>query len=198
MSQTLTQIMHASSLDTILIAGRAGALLVGFLLLAWSLSRWRRAVQRDTQRVFEQLDLVRGELLIIKEVLHEAAHRAEKADNEARLTPPTTNSVGRGYEIAARMARTGSSKEELIRSCGITLHEAELLIKLHCRPVAQSAVAVSRVQNVVTDNTGKAHATQPHANAKSHTTPRLETPQPSSASIPQIKRKVSSRLVAVG
>jgi hypothetical protein len=109
--------------------------------------------------VFEQLDLVRSELLIMKEVMHHSAHRGDQgasgqslaqrstanqgsqyglgysnqpaaAYNTQRLLT-TPNGAARGYENAARMARNGAGKEELMRSCGITGHEAELLVKLH-------------------------------------------------------------------
>jgi hypothetical protein len=106
------------------MAGRAVALLLAFAMFAWGFIRWRRAAERDTQRVFEQLDLVRNDLLIMKEVMQSAAQRVDSAAkqvaHDVRLAPTQSASTGRGYEIAARLARNGASKDELIRICGIT------------------------------------------------------------------------------
>jgi hypothetical protein len=154
MSHTVSQITMLPSIELLLIAGRAVALVLGLLIFAWAFRHWRRAAMNDAQRVFEQLDLVRSELLIMKEVMHHAAHRSDSPARSAAHDGRThaTNSTSgmtaamqstmapnmatmgnavRGYEIAARMARNGADKDELMRSCGITSHEAELLIKLH-------------------------------------------------------------------
>ena len=152
----MSQLITSPSLELLLIAGRAVALVLGLLIFAWAFRHWRRAAMRDTQRVFEQLDLVRSELLIMKEVMHHTTHRETQpnagygasssrrnsaspasdaservATFDARLPVAPMNNTARGYEIAARMARNGAGKDELIRNCGITSHEAELLVKLH-------------------------------------------------------------------
>ena len=124
------------SLEFLLVAGRAVTLLLALMLFAWGFMRWRRALQLDTQRVFEQLDLVRADLLIMKEVMRGSAQRTEttpRASYESRLSPTPATSAGRSYEIAARLARNGAQKDELIKNCGITAHEADLLVKLHGR-----------------------------------------------------------------
>src|SRR5689334_10474878 len=112
--------LASSSLEFALIAGRAVVLLVAFAVFAWGFIRWRRAAQRDTQRVFEQLDLVRSDLLIMKEVMASAAQRvdsaAQRVVQDARLVTTTPAASGRGYEIAARLARSGAQKEELIKN----------------------------------------------------------------------------------
>lgn len=155
----MSQLVTLPSLELLLIAGRAVALLAGLLIFAWAFRHWRRASMRDTQRVFEQLDLVRSELLIMKEVMHHTTHRdgqragrdtgrdigrdlglsatnrdtanTRVAAYDARVPMAGAGGAVRGYELAARMARNGAGKDELIRSCGITTHEAELLVKLH-------------------------------------------------------------------
>jgi hypothetical protein len=141
----MSQVLSASSVELLLIAGRGIALLAGFFTLAWAFSQWRKAAISDTQRVFDQLDLVRADLLIMKESMNHSTHRNDRYQNdryqdEPRL-PPVSSAMSnaRGYEIAVRMARTGAHKEELMRSCGITSHEAELLIKLHRRSHAAAA-----------------------------------------------------------
>jgi hypothetical protein len=156
------------SLELLLIAGRAIALVFGLLTFAWAFRHWRRAAMRDTQRVFEQLDLVRSELLIMKEVMHHTTHRdaghresvyrdsgyrsdatPRVANYESRLPVAAASGTGRGYENAARMARNGAAKEELIRSCGVTSHEAELLVKLHGQRNALGAELIGRQPRTV-------------------------------------------------
>ena len=55
--------MKPPSIEFIMIASRGIALLLALITLAWAFMRWRRDTTRDAQRVFEQLDLVRSELL---------------------------------------------------------------------------------------------------------------------------------------
>jgi hypothetical protein len=174
----MSQMFVLPSLELLLIAGRAVALVLGLLIFAWAFRHWRRAASRDTQRVFEQLDLVRSELLIMKEVMHHSAHRGDAASgNHAAVNQGSTrhspmyqgvpaaaqstqrlmatpSGTARGYEIAARMARNGAGKDELIRSCGITGHEAELLVKLHGQRRAVGAELIGKQPRVVESTTG--------------------------------------------
>jgi len=227
----MSQLFVLPSLELLLIAGRAVALVLGLLIFAWAFRHWRRAASRDTQRVFEQLDLVRSELLIMKEVMHHSAHRTDPAPRNRPATnydlPAPThsaprvlaapNATPRGYEIAARMARNGAGKDELIRSCGITGHEAELLVKLHGQRRAGAADLIGRQPRVPEATTGSATATRnlqadhPQANnpllqthRQAATTPRQST----AASAAQRTERAApaknqglpprSRLVAVG
>jgi len=57
-----------------------------------------------------------------------------------------TNAAPRGYEAAARLARSGASAEELMNTCALSRHEAELLVRLHAgmkslQPPATTAAA---------------------------------------------------------
>jgi hypothetical protein len=170
----------------------------GFLELAWALSQWRRNAQRDTQRVFEQLDLVRSELLIMKEVMHDAAHRKQPITNEIRMPQAPATTAVRGYEIATRMARNGASKDELIRSAGITPHEAELLIKLHSRDVRPATFTASAAAAKATPDAGLV-GRQPRATVAAAPIQQREAVK--APSVPPAARKapaVRSRLVAVG
>jgi hypothetical protein len=201
MSQIISEFVSAPSVEVMLIVGRAIALVCGFLVLAWALSQWRRNAQRDTQRVLEQLDLVRSELLIMKEVMHDAAHRKQPITNELRMPQAPATTAVRGYEVATRMARNGASKEELIRSAGITPHEAELLIKLHSRDVrpatfTASAAAAKAAPAADAGLVGR----QPRA-AASTAAPvqqREAVKAPPAQPAPRPQPKVRSRLVAVG
>lgn len=51
----------------------------------------------------------------------------------ARQAPPapSAQSGDRAYQLAQRMARDGADAARIVESCGITLHEAELLTHLH-------------------------------------------------------------------
>jgi hypothetical protein len=173
------------SLELLLIAGRAVALLAAFALFAWGFIRWRRAAQRDTQRVFEQLDLVRADLLIMKELTQGAAQRvdsaAQRVANDARVTPNQSTHAGRSYEIAARLARNGARKEELIKNCGITAHEAELLVKLHGGVNNSISVAEQKVAASIAE-VGR----------------QVRKPAPAAQPQQQARPQQRSRLVAVG
>jgi hypothetical protein len=181
----MSQSIITPSFELLLIAGRAVALLLAFVLFAWGFIRWRRAAQRDTQRVFEQLDLVRSDLLIMKEVMASAAQRvdsaAQRVVHDARMTPAPTTNAGRGYEIAARLARNGAQKDELIKNCGITAHEAELLVRLHGR--AANAAPATNPQNAA-NNVANVNRQARHTG----TAPQQPTRGP----------QVRSRLVAIG
>jgi Protein of unknown function (DUF2802) len=244
----MSQLFSLPSLELLLIAGRAIALVAGLLIFAWAFRHWRKAAMRDTQRVFEQLDLVRSELLIMKEVMHHSTHRAENTQSptgfrtdftdrransrgdqlrsdakpqipfEARM--PAISGTARGYENAARMARSGATKEELIRNCGITGHEAELLVKLHGqRNAASAAEMVGRRQRTDTANpTMNSASMQAAASARQSATaqvlqnasrqpsaaPRQATAAPSAQRTPERSPAKNpalpprSRLVAVG
>jgi hypothetical protein len=195
----MSHAFNSFSFELLLIAGRAVVLVLAFAMFGWGFIRWRRAAQRDTQRVFEQLDLVRSDLLIMKEVMANAAQRvdsaAQRVVHDARLVAaPAGGNTGRGYEIAARLARNGAQKEELIRTCGITPHEAELLVKLHGR--SSQAATKPSLQTPSTQTvqpTAQNKMAQELANIarQAQSTP---SPQQPAARAPQ-KR---SRLVAVG
>jgi hypothetical protein len=119
------------------------ALLIGFSVLTWVVSHWRRASRADTQRLFEQLDLLLGEVRNQAELIQQTVARvdalSERMTQTAQSMPaPAAGVAGvRGYETAIRMARNGSSAQQLMESCGLTRHEAELLIRLHGKsPIA--------------------------------------------------------------
>jgi hypothetical protein len=190
------------SLDTLLMVGRVLSLVMALAVFSWGFVRWRRAAERDTQRVFEQLDLVRADLLIMKEVMQSAAQRvdtaAKQVAHDVRLAPTQNSGTGRGYEIAARLARNGAQKEELIKSCGITTHEAELLVRLHGHAAAQKAAAQKAVQVAAPIQAA------PKAQPKPAPVPAQQTAADRISDIgrtvrqPQKAPQVRSRLVAVG
>jgi Protein of unknown function (DUF2802) len=64
---------------------------------------------------------------------------SERGDSDARLAPAGAVGAQRGYDLAARLAKNGAAVDELIASCGITRHEAELLSRLHVPKTRESA-----------------------------------------------------------
>jgi len=195
--------LNLFSLDTLMVVSRAVVLVLALAVFAWGFMRWRRASERDTQRVFEQLDLVRSDLLIMKEVMTNAAQRVDSAAkqvaHDVRLVPTQNSGTGRGYEIAARLARSGAAKEELIKSCGITLHEAELLVRLHgkssVQTAAQLAVATAPVQAAPKAPVKQEKVADRIADVgRTGRRPAPAPVQPLPARAPQVR----SRLVAVG
>jgi len=71
----------------------------------------------------------------ITQVANEQAQAQVKAQAQAQSAPRAAASNGgintRGYETAIRMARSGSSIEEIVANCGTTRAEAKLLRRLH-------------------------------------------------------------------
>jgi len=137
---SLEQLPFPISLELLLIGGRAIALVGALLVFAWAFSRWKRAQERDTQRVFEQLDLIQGELHGLNQAVGTLATRlnslAEQVTEQVQLAPAQAGSGSRGYEPAIRLAQQGASLDEIIASCGLVRHEAELLMRLHGKATA--------------------------------------------------------------
>jgi hypothetical protein len=64
---------------------------------------------------------------------------SERAESDARLPQAGTVVSPRGYDLAARLAKNGAGVEELVATCGITRHEAELLTRLNVTKSRESA-----------------------------------------------------------
>ncbi len=142
--------MPMFNLETALVIARAVALVLSLLVFAMAFRYWRRSAERDAQRLFEQLDLVRGELMLLAERMDRIESiPARTIDRpsapEVRAPAVVNNPAPRGYEVAARLARGGATCEELISSCGLSRHEAELMLRLHKAEAA-------RVKNGQTDS----------------------------------------------
>jgi hypothetical protein len=112
------------------------ALGVAVASLAIGQARLREASRRDAQRLFEQMDLTLGELRDVSTALsgclqgvQELRVRGTSAQRAAASAPAPAPS--RSYDIALRLARNGASREELMSSCGMSRHEAELAVRLH-------------------------------------------------------------------
>lgn len=141
------EILPNPSLDMVLIAGRAVMLIGAFWVFALAFTRWRRADERSTQRLHEQLERTFAEVRSLHETVAVMSARieslSERAEVGARLAPAGAVSAQRGYDLAARLAKNGSDIDDLIESCGLTRHEAELLTRLHGGKQRESTAQVN-------------------------------------------------------
>jgi len=141
--------LPSPSFDVILIALR-GAFLIGALcIFALAFIRWRRVDEVNNQRLHQQLERAFGELRSMHETVIVMSARldamSERAEVGARLAPASSTAPQRGYDMAARLAKNGADVDELVANCGITKHEAELLVRLHANR-AGGEVAISRLK----------------------------------------------------
>jgi hypothetical protein len=129
------EILPNPSMATILMVGRAALLFGAFWIFALAFTRWRRAEERRMQHLAGELQRTFAEIRSLHETLAVMNARleslSERSEAEPRLTPAAAIGAQRGYDLAARLAKNGAGVEELVASCGITRHEAELLTRLH-------------------------------------------------------------------
>jgi uncharacterized membrane protein YeiB len=108
-----------TSVEFLLLAGRAVFLLFSFIVAAVTFSAWRRATRAQTEQVLSQTNTVLQRLAAL----------------EARVdaTKITLLQLGDrlGYQMAIRLAKGGASREDLMAGCGLSLAEAELVQRLH-------------------------------------------------------------------
>jgi hypothetical protein len=139
------EILPNPSFETVMMVGRAVLLLGAFWVFALAFSRWRRADERQMQHLAAQLQNTFAEVRSLHETIAVMSARmeslSERADSDARLAPAGAVGAQRGYDLAARLAKNGAAVDELIASCGITRHEAELLSRLHVPKTRESASA---------------------------------------------------------
>jgi hypothetical protein len=140
------EILPNPSLETVLIAVRAVMLIGAFWIFALAFTRWRRADERDAQRLHAQLERAFVEMRSLHETVSVMNARmeamSERAETDSRRSPVgVTGPAQRGYDLAMRMAKNGSAVEELVSNCGITRHEAELLTRLHAAKAREPEVA---------------------------------------------------------
>lgn len=137
------EILPNPSFETVMMVGRAVLLLGAFWVFALAFSRWRRADERQMQHLAVQLQHTFAEVRSLHETIAVMSARleslSERNESDARLAPAAAVSSHRGYDLAARLAKNGAAVDELVASCGITRHEAELLSRLHVAKTRESA-----------------------------------------------------------
>lgn len=139
------EILPNPSLATVLIVARGAMLIGAFWIFALAFTRWRRADERDSQRLHAQLERAFAEMRSLHETVSVMSARmevmSERAETDSRRVPAGASGAQRGYDLAMRMAKHGSPVEELVSNCGITRHEAELLTRLHAAKAREPQVA---------------------------------------------------------
>ena len=141
------EILPSPSLDIVLIGARALLLIGAFWVFALAFIRWRRADERSTERLHAQLERAFSEVRSLHESVAVMSARiealSERAEVGARLAPAGPISAQRGYDLAQRLAKNGSDIDDLIESCGLTRHEAELLTRLHGQRSRDSSARIN-------------------------------------------------------
>jgi Protein of unknown function (DUF2802) len=138
------------SLDVVLIGVRTVLLIGALCVFALAMIRWRRTDEMNAQRLQQQLERAFGEVrslhetVIVMNARLEGLH--ERAEVGSRLAPAGNAIPQRGYDMATRLAKNGADVEELVANCGITRHEAELLMRLHGTKRGGGEVAISRLK----------------------------------------------------
>lgn len=135
------------------------ALMVGNALLLWA-GLWlaeRRghkvkppppsalapAAQRERDEgIALALNTMGGELKQLSQRLEQLERRMSKLRQGEAATAPGEEAVRKMFEVAAKLSRQGSSAEDLVKLCGLTHGEAELVRLLHS--VDPGAVAVAK------------------------------------------------------
>jgi hypothetical protein len=137
------EILPNPSFETIMMVGRAALLLGAFWVFALAFSRWRRANERQMQQLAKELQRTFAEVRSLHETIAVMNARmeslSERAASDSRLAPAGVVSSQRGYDLATRLAKNGAGIDELVASCGVTRHEAELLSRLHVTKTRESA-----------------------------------------------------------
>ena len=179
------------SLEMVLTIGRAVLLVGAFWVFALAFARWRRADDRSNAVLQAQLERTFAEVRSLHEIVATISSRlealTERNDMDARLAPSGGVSSPRGYDVATRLARNGADVSELTASCGVTRHEAELLVRLHGAKARDATVATSR--NARRQDERPANASRPVAAAPAHA---------EAAPAPVATRKRGSLLSVVG
>ena len=145
--------MQWLSVDSIL-ALRTLLLLGAFAAFGWAMLSARRQSADAHAQIAARLETALGEIRrlsgqmialggsveslgtqVLQANEQAQAHAHAQAKAQAHVAPRATASNNgmntRGYETAIRMARSGSSVEEIVANCGTTRAEAKLLRRLH-------------------------------------------------------------------
>ena len=122
-----------TSVEFLLVAGRAVFLLFSFVVAALAFNSWRRATQVQTDQVLSQTNTVLQRLASLEaRVDATKITLSQLGDRLERPAPPAaTSAASANYQMAIRLSKGGASREELMAGCGLSLAEAELVQRLH-------------------------------------------------------------------
>jgi alkylation response protein AidB-like acyl-CoA dehydrogenase len=132
--------MTVPSVEMLLIAGRAVFLLFSFVLAAVAFIRWRLTAQAHTAQLQANHEVVLRRLADLEaRVSATQVAVSQLGEQIERPQQPAPAPAAPGYQIAIRLAKGGASREELISGCGLSIHEAELVHRLHAPQAKSSA-----------------------------------------------------------
>jgi hypothetical protein len=121
-----------TSVEFLLLAGRAVFLLFSFIVAAVTFSAWRRATRAQTEQVLSQTNTVLQRLAALEARVDATKitllQLGERLERPPAAAPAATSP---GYQMAIRLAKGGASREDLMAGCGLSLAEAELVQRLH-------------------------------------------------------------------
>ena len=122
-----------TSVEFLLVAGRAVFLLFSFVVAAFAFNSWRRATQAQTDQVLHQTNTVLHRLAELEARVDATKITLSRlGDRLERPAPPAAaHASSANYQMAIRLAKGGASREELMAGCGLSLAEAELVQRLH-------------------------------------------------------------------
>ncbi len=135
--------LFAADTDLLFFAGRAALLVIAFIAFAVAFGRWRRAGSRDMQSLMSQLDESRTETRGLAELTAALAAQLtslqQKLEERSQLGQASVAGNSGGIDLAVRLARQGSEIDDIVKTCGVTRHEAQLLARLHTAEVHRQA-----------------------------------------------------------
>jgi alkylation response protein AidB-like acyl-CoA dehydrogenase len=138
--------VETSSVELMLLVGRAVFLVFSFILATIAFVRWRRATLAQTEVVLANHAVLLRRLADLEArvdatnvTVSQLLERIRKPQQVASPTPVATP----GYEIAIRLAKSGASRDELISGCGLSASEAELVHRLHAPQTRKSPKGVA-------------------------------------------------------
>lgn len=114
--------------EWVFFAGRAAMLAVALLGFALAFGSWRRAGQRDMQRMFEETRALQD---LTCRLAEQVSVLQARIDDGRELAVAAAGPAARGYDLALQLARNGARPEEIVNASGVTRHEAQLLAQLH-------------------------------------------------------------------
>ncbi len=121
-----------TSVEFLLVAGRAVFLLFSFVLAAFAFTSWRRATQAQTDKFLSQTNIVLQRLASLEARVDATKITiSQLGDRLERPAPPVSHAVRPATRWPSALAKGGASREELMAGCGLSLAEAELVQRLH-------------------------------------------------------------------
>lgn len=103
------------------------SLLIGVINL-WLIVDMRRG-KAPLQMALPVKDSFRSELEMLEQRLVEIGNGVERMSHLRMYD--TAGYSGRSYELAHRMASRGATVEQVALDCGLSIEEAELIVRLH-------------------------------------------------------------------